>query len=48
MVKDSRINVRIPKELHKKLKIKCNAYGHTISDIVTEYIKIYLERHEER
>lgn len=42
-MKETRLTVRIPEELHKKLKIKSARTSKTIKDIVTELIEEYLK-----
>jgi predicted DNA-binding protein len=42
-----RLNVIMPKELHRRAKVVAAAHGHTLSDIVRRAIEEYIEDMED-
>ena len=48
---EKRITVKVPEDLHRKVKIKATYLGKTISDVVREFLEQFVEdglQHEEK
>jgi len=46
MIRDKQLNVRIPKDLHRRARILCAMTGRPLNEIVEELLLEYLDKQE--